>query len=133
MLLEGLRTSGRAIKPITTVIDPQSNSENGIVQSIERAQVMATTRMHGALYALAYGCPVVAVDQISGGAKVSAILEKIGWPLVFRADLVDDAALRAAFEKARSPEIVAIVDRCRADAIRRSKIALAEAVRLIVH
>ncbi|WP_035449374.1 hypothetical protein [Aliihoeflea sp. 2WW] len=34
------------------------------------------------------GKPVIAIDQISGGAKVSAVLGRTGWPYVFEVQTV---------------------------------------------
>jgi polysaccharide pyruvyl transferase WcaK-like protein len=131
MLLEKLNSIGGPIHHITTVIDPSANSAENIIRSIGKARLIATTRMHAAIYALANHRPVVAVDQIPGGAKVSSMLETIEWPLVFKADIIDKATLDAAFERAKSMDIIATVERCRREAIDRSKDALNKSIKLI--
>jgi hypothetical protein len=87
--------------------------------------------LHGALYALVHGRATVAIDQVEGDAKISAILGRIGWPLVFRPNQTNPAEIEQAFEFARSPDILPIVERCRIDAIARSVNAVERASVLI--
>ncbi len=42
--------------------------------------LVLTTRFHGAVLAMRYGKPFIAVDQIRGGAKVYDLLKPLGWP-----------------------------------------------------
>lgn len=55
---------------------------------VSRFDVVVTTRLHGLVLALRTGTPVIAVDPVAGGAKVSAQARAVGWPA-----LVDAAAL----------------------------------------
>ncbi|MEU0005615.1 polysaccharide pyruvyl transferase family protein [Streptomyces sp. NPDC006314] len=45
-----------------------------------RFDVVVTTRLHGLVLALRTGTPVIAVDPVAGGAKVSAQARAVGWP-----------------------------------------------------
>lgn len=45
-----------------------------------RVDVVVTTRLHGMVVALAQGTPAVAIDPITGGAKVARQAETLGWP-----------------------------------------------------
>ncbi|MFG2352371.1 polysaccharide pyruvyl transferase family protein [Streptomyces sp. NPDC048521] len=54
---------------------------------VSRFDVVVTTRLHGLVLALRTGTPVIAVDPVAGGAKVSAQARAMGWPA-----LVDAAA-----------------------------------------
>jgi hypothetical protein len=65
---------------------------------IARMDIVFTTRMHGLVLALKNGVPVIAVDPVSGGAKVSRQAEALGWPCVFSADAVTDQGLAQALE-----------------------------------
>jgi hypothetical protein len=112
---------------IDTVFRPENMSEK-IIADFGRADIVATTRMHGALLGLCAGKPVIAIDQVEGGAKVRSVLSKIGWPLVFSAESVTQAEIDEAFAKALAPEIWPLVERCRAEAIRLSAEALATSV-----
>ena len=48
---------------------------------IARADVVVTTRLHGLVLALKQGVPVLAVDPVTGGAKVAAQAAAWGWPV----------------------------------------------------
>lgn len=89
LLLTAANQPAGTIERISTIVDPDRNTEQQIIQAFARADIIATTRMHGALYALAHGRPPIAIDQVTEGAKVSAMLDAIGWPLVYRADSTD--------------------------------------------
>lgn len=86
--------------------------------------VVLTSRFHGAMLALRHGVPFVAVDQIEGGAKVSALLGATGWPHVYRAEAVDAAGVVSAVEDALSGRLDQhLVDVAR-DAARRARTTL---------
>ena len=122
--------SGGASHTIDTLLR-SDNVAAGIVAAFQRADVIATTRMHGAILGLSYGKPVIAIDQVAGGAKVASLLGRVGWPLVFRGDSVTQDDIDDAFAKATSPEIGEIVARCRAEVIRLSMSAVETSVRTI--
>lgn len=67
-----------------------------------RFDAMLTTRLHGMVLALKNGVPVIAIDPVAGGDKVTKQAEVLGWPEVFDADAVRDADLRAALERCLS-------------------------------
>jgi hypothetical protein len=131
LFLDSLKSRGATVRTVHTQLR-SGNPESGILASFAEADVIVTTRMHGALFALASGTPVVALDQIAGGAKVSSVLTRTGWPLVFNADSVSPSDIDRALDAALSPEILPVVERCRADAIRRSVAALEASVEAIV-
>jgi hypothetical protein len=118
-----IEASGAPTHEIDTVLRPR-NTQADIEAAFRRADIIATTRMHGAILGLAFGKPVVAIDQVEGGAKVANLLGRIGWPLVFRGDSVRQADINRAFAMARSPAIHEVVARCRAAAIRLSTAAV---------
>ncbi len=52
-----------------------------------RPELIITTRLHGSLFALGHETPVIAIDQIRGGAKVSRIVgDELGWPYTYKID-----------------------------------------------
>jgi hypothetical protein len=65
---------------------------------ISRMDVVLTTRLHGTVLALKHGVPVVAIDPIAGGAKITAQARVVGWPVSFTADALDERRLQQAFE-----------------------------------
>ncbi|MFJ2302552.1 polysaccharide pyruvyl transferase family protein [Streptomyces sp. NPDC087787] len=53
---------------------------------VSRLDLVVTTRLHGLVLALRAGTPVIAVDPVTGGAKVSAQARAQGWPALLTAD-----------------------------------------------
>ncbi|HEX3390663.1 MAG TPA: polysaccharide pyruvyl transferase family protein [Streptosporangiaceae bacterium] len=49
---------------------------------ISRADVVVTTRLHGLVLALKNGVPALAIDPVTGGAKVAAQAAVWGWPVL---------------------------------------------------
>jgi hypothetical protein len=70
---------------------------------IARMNAVVTTRLHGLVLALKNGIPVVAVDPISGGAKVATQAATLGWPYVFTAGTLDARELGAALNACLEP------------------------------
>ncbi|MDH6223914.1 hypothetical protein M2169_000884 [Streptomyces sp. MJP52] len=69
-------------------------STPGQLESVlRRLDVVVTDRLHGLVLALRSGVPVVAVDPVAGGAKVSAQGRVWGWPAVVPGEHVSPAAL----------------------------------------
>ena len=59
-----------------------------------RCDAIVTTRLHGLVLGLRAGVPVVAVDPVEGGAKVTAQAEALGWPAVLAVGHCDAAAVQ---------------------------------------
>lgn len=85
--------------PLETRLDPRdwrlpaTAAQVGSVLS--RLDAVLTMRMHGLVLALRAGVPVLAVDPVAGGGKVSAQARAWDWPGVLAADEVDGARLDA--------------------------------------
>lgn len=69
-----------------------------------RVDVMLTTRLHGTVLALKNGVPVIAVDAIAGGDKLTSQAKRVGWPEIYAADSVSSADLDAALARCLQPE-----------------------------
>lgn len=70
----------------------------GEIESIiSRMDLVITTRLHGTVLALKNNVPVIPLDSVAGGAKVTRQVKTLGWPLLFNTDDLDDAALSEAF------------------------------------
>lgn len=76
---------------------------------IARTDLVVTTRMHGLVMALRNGVPAVAIDAISGGAKVLAQAQSIGWPIVTTVDDLTEDWINNAIERCLSPDIESLV------------------------
>lgn len=65
----------------------QNVKENGlqtpsrVLSVIKRVDLLLTNRLHGMVFAIKAGIPVIALDGIKGGDKVTAQAQAIGWPL----------------------------------------------------
>lgn len=65
---------------------------------IARMDMVITTRLHGTVFALKNGVPAIIIEVDPRGAKIRRQMEKIGWPVVFIADALNDALLQQAFD-----------------------------------
>lgn len=96
-----------AVVPIDTRLDVSSTGLHTSAQVeslISRMDAVVTTRLHGLILALKNGVPPLVIDAIRGGAKVRRQVETIGWPMIFTAEQLSDAALHDALDYCLSPE-----------------------------
>ena len=57
-----------------------------VTSVIERMDVLLTNRLHGLVYALKSGVPVLAIDPVDGSGKVTMQAKELGWPAVATVD-----------------------------------------------
>lgn len=104
-----IRNAGAARIEMDTGL-PAGRNRSGIASGAEfeaiagRLDVMLTTRLHGMVLSLKNGTPVIAIDPVAGGDKVTRQARELGWDQVFDVDQVSDEALSAALEYCLSPE-----------------------------
>lgn len=79
---------------------------------IARMDAVVTTRLHGLVLALRNGVPALAVDAISGGAKVLRQADTIGWPAILPVDHLSDDRLARVFDWCLTTEARAKARRC---------------------
>ncbi|HSI78525.1 MAG TPA: polysaccharide pyruvyl transferase family protein [Lunatimonas sp.] len=58
------------------------NSSLAIESLISKMDIIITTRLHGMVLGLKNEVPVIAIDPIDGGAKISSQAKVIGWPYI---------------------------------------------------
>lgn len=83
-----LTQSNLALVEIDTKIPNNAgglNTLQAIESVISKMDAIVTTRLHGLVLALKQGVPVVAVDPIEGGAKITSQAYELRWPVVFNA------------------------------------------------
>lgn len=92
----------------------QSNlsSPAAVNSVISKLDVLITNRLHGLVFALRAGVPVLAIDSVAGGDKLTAQARVLEWPLCMQADDVTPQAMDLALdwcltEAARSAAIEA--------------------------
>ncbi|MDP8970160.1 MAG: polysaccharide pyruvyl transferase family protein [Actinomycetota bacterium] len=115
-----------SIVDFDTRVDPRvpgSRSPAEIESLIARMDALVTTRLHGMVLALHNGVPAVAIDPVSGGAKVRRQAEVLGWPVIFTADELDPTALSDALTYCLTSEA-----RRRTKALQRHATELLESV-----
>ncbi|HKC29972.1 MAG TPA: polysaccharide pyruvyl transferase family protein [Jatrophihabitans sp.] len=73
-------------------------SESHVASLVQRCDVVISSRLHGAVFALRLGKPVIAIDPVCGGGKVARQMTAIRWPCTIPGERVSadelDAALR---------------------------------------
>jgi len=86
---------------IDTVID---NNQGGLrtpgeIESlIARMDVVLTTRLHGTVLSIKNGVPVIPIDPVAGGAKISRQVKTFDWPILINSDNLQDKVLADAFD-----------------------------------
>lgn len=111
-----VESQAMAAVPIDTCLDSnQTNLRNAaeIESLISRMDFVITTRLHGTVLALKNGIPAIAIDPISGGAKVLRQARTIGWSVVFTDQDLSDEALQQAFQYCQTVEARAEAQTCR--------------------
>lgn len=75
-----------AVLPLDTRLDPRDwrlcARPDQFAALVRRLDALVTTRLHGLVFALRAGVPVVAVDPVAGGGKVTAQATRWDWPAV---------------------------------------------------
>lgn len=79
-----------------------------------------STRLHGMVFSLRNNVPVLAVDPIAGGAKVSAQAKGLNWPLLFDGDKVTPEELLGAADACLRGDFEIKVNEVREKALKRS-------------
>lgn len=85
---------------IDTVLENNKGSlrSPGEIESlIAKMDVVITTRLHGTVLALKNGVPVIPIDPVEGGAKISRQVKAISWPLLLQGDNLNDKLISDAF------------------------------------
>jgi hypothetical protein len=106
LALERLAASREmAVVRIDTRLDVNQTglrTDREIESLIARMDVVLTSRLHGLVLSLKNGVPVVAIDPVGGGGKISRQGEALEWP-VHRADRLDAEVLASALETCLEP------------------------------
>lgn len=90
-----------AVVPIDTAILKNQGglrTEGEIESLISKMDVVITTRLHGTVLALKNGVPVIPVDPIAGGAKITIQVKTLNWPVLFNSNNIVDKTLEDALD-----------------------------------
>jgi hypothetical protein len=119
----------KRIASVQTLIRPNFPNPLNAEIDIQCSQVAFTNRMHGALLAIYHRVPVIAFDQIKGGAKVTRMMNKIGWP-VFNFYNFDSDKFKIFYKECKAGWNDEFMESCRSRMIHESNSALNEAVNM---
>lgn len=93
--------------------------------------LILTSRFHGAMLALRHLVPFIAIDQIQGGAKVTRLVGRTGWPFLYQAAGVNAAGLASEGERLLAGEFNLALADARAGAVERANATLAQLDQLL--
>jgi polysaccharide pyruvyl transferase WcaK-like protein len=94
---------------------------SGEVESlIAKMDLVITTRLHGTALAIKNGIPVIAIDPISGGAKITSQAEALNWPILFNAGAIDEDKLFEAFKYCLTMDARLKAKECAAAAVKKN-------------
>ena len=97
-----------------------------VASLISRMDAVVTTRLHGLVLAVRNGVPALAVDPVSGGAKIRQQAEAIGWPYVVTAEELASTDLSAALDACLTPQARELARVCASRAIQNVEAIHAE-------
>ncbi len=95
----------------------ESAACDGISALMRRTDVLVTNRLHGLVFAIKNGVPVIAVDAVAGGDKVTAQARSIEWPIYLAAERASPDAMDAALKWCLTSEAREAAQKARAHAI----------------
>ncbi len=89
-VVDWLARTGCARLPLETRLDSRDwrlfGAARELTSVLARLDAVVTTRLHGLVLGLRAGVPVLAVDPVAGGGKVTAQARALGWPAVLAAE-----------------------------------------------
>lgn len=79
---------------------------------IAKMDLVVTTRLHGTVLAIKNGVPVIPIDPILGGAKITRQVTAIEWPVLLQAEALSDEHLREAMDFCLTDQARATAAKC---------------------
>ena len=95
--------------------NPLANASQ-FISALQRVDLLLTNRLHGMVYAIKAGVPVVALDAIEGTAKVSAQADILGWPHCIAIEDATEERLHRAIDACMTDDAALLARRISADA-----------------
>lgn len=96
----------------TVVHDNRVGLESGAAfeSLLRKVDVLITNRLHGLVLGLKNKTPVVAVDSVAGGGKVSAQAQSIGWPILIPVEALSVETLDETVSKCLSQDMLPLLE-----------------------
>ncbi len=117
-----LKDQEAAVVKIDTALEHNEGNlktPNEIESLIARMDLIVTTRLHGTVLALKNGVPVIPVDPIAGGAKITLQVKALGWPVLFTAEDLNYLALSQAYSYCLSNKGKLMAKECAKSAVEK--------------
>lgn len=118
-------------RPVRISTELADNPPDQIRSQLDEVDIVLTTRLHGALLTLARGKPVIAIDQIAGGAKVLPLLTRIEWPYVLPVETASEQQLHGMVRTIMDRWPVSEIVHSQALALRLSRQAVQESAQAV--
>jgi hypothetical protein len=112
-----LESEGAAVIKLDTRTEDNNTGISTVSQLealIRCCDVVISSRLHGMIYSLKNDTPVLAIDCIVGGAKVTAQAEALQWPAIINGDGITVDKIKAGVERAMIHKLY--IDNVKADA-----------------
>lgn len=77
---------------------------------LRKVDVLITNRLHGLVLSVKNKVPVVAIDSIAGGGKLTAQARSLNWPIVIPVEELDIQTLALSVQACLEPNIATIMD-----------------------
>jgi hypothetical protein len=119
------------IVEIDTRLGPKRRAED-ILADFTSVDAVLTTRLHGALFSLAAGRPVIAIDQVPGSAKLQSVVTRTGWRGLYTADHVSGDQLDQMVDMFRDSGIIADIGQAQSEIVKRGRAAVGRAADAII-
>lgn len=107
-ILDFLESKHGARVTIDTRLDVPNKAGLRTAQEVDslfqRMDVVLTSRLHGTVLSLKNGVPVVSVDPVAGGGKISHQARVLGWPAVIPLEELSTETLNRAYDFCLSEE-----------------------------
>jgi hypothetical protein len=87
------------VQILDTRLYNDQNRSSRIVSQFDECKFVISTRLHGVLLSLCRGIPALGIDQISGGGKLTSVLNQIQWPYVCSAEQATASALEPVIDQ----------------------------------
>lgn len=90
-----IKSQGHAVLKLDTLTESNPHGIKNVSQLealVSKCDYVISSRLHGTVYSLKNNIPVLAIDCVAGGAKVTAQMQAVKWPAIINGDglTVDD-------------------------------------------
>lgn len=79
-------------------------SKEQIFSLLKKVDLVITNRLHGLVFSIKAGTPVIAIDGVLGGDKVLKQAQALNWPAMILVDDLNEGLLQKHFDWCLSPE-----------------------------